>query len=206
MVKTVLFGGSFDPVHNGHIHLAKNALSLADRVVFMPCFANPFGKNIIAPPEDRLMMLRLAVSGESRFEVSDYELNKGGVSYTIDTIEYLKQAYPGELILMMGSDAFMDIEKWYRAEEIMQSVTILVYNRPGVTTEKINEFLKKDFFSAAKVLSLEISPQNVSSTQVKIYYYMNEPVEEYLSPEVLNYLNSKGLYLKEKQYSNSDNI
>ena len=108
---TALFGGSFDPVHKGHVNAVRSLLDTIpqiDRVIIMPAFLNPFKANTMPPADgkDRMEMCRLAFGSIPVCEVSDYEISKGGVSYTAVTLEHLREIYPGDrLILTVGSDS-----------------------------------------------------------------------------------------------------
>ena len=127
-----IFGGTFDPVHVGHLAIAQAALDSAglDRVVFVPARRSPLKTSgPIASEEDRFAMLQAAVKDEPRFSVSRVELDRPGPSFTVDTLEAL--AKEGELALILGSDALADLEKWRSPERIRALASILVARRPG---------------------------------------------------------------------------
>ncbi|HZP96674.1 MAG TPA: nicotinate-nucleotide adenylyltransferase [Candidatus Limnocylindria bacterium] len=128
-----VFGGTFDPVHVGHLAIALAALESAklDRVVFVPARRSPLKDHApYAAAEDRLAMLELATKDEPRFAVCRLELDREGPSYTVDTLEAL--ARDGELFLILGSDALADLARWRSPERIKALATILVARRPGV--------------------------------------------------------------------------
>jgi nicotinate-nucleotide adenylyltransferase len=133
MPPTALFGGTFDPVHNGHLAIAREALRrfpLAS-VLFVPA-ANPPHKlrGAAAPYEDRVQMTELACAGEPRFQVSRIEADTDR-SYSIDTIERLQAAGAGPLAFLIGADAFAEIETWHRWRDVVASVEFIVVTRPG---------------------------------------------------------------------------
>ncbi len=129
-----LFGGSFDPVHWGHLVLAERAaedLGL-DRILFVPARVNPHKTGTPpAPPSARLAMLRAAVRGNPRFAVSGVELERRGPSYTIDTVDKLNPGAGGTLYLLLGSDAFAGLSGWKRPGELGERVVFGVFGRPG---------------------------------------------------------------------------
>ncbi|HKW78458.1 MAG TPA: nicotinate-nucleotide adenylyltransferase [Candidatus Limnocylindria bacterium] len=132
MTKVGVFGGTFDPVHVGHLAIAEAAIGSAglDRVVFVPARLSPLkDREPVAGAQDRLAMLQAATRGEPRFAVSRIELDREGPSYTVDTLEALRGE--GELFLILGSDALADLPRWRSPERIRQLATIIVARRPG---------------------------------------------------------------------------
>ncbi len=130
-----LYGGAFDPVHNAHLHLALSALEQAgmDRVCFIPAAQSPLKEHgTIARDAQRLEMLKLATEDEPRFVLSDYEIRKGGVSYSYQTVEYFKQLYPeARLYWILGADQFELLERWRKIERLAALAEFLVFARPG---------------------------------------------------------------------------
>lgn len=129
-----LFGGSFDPVHLGHLILAEAALEelRLDRIVFIPAAVSPFKTD--RPPsasnDQRLLMLRKAISGEKRFSVDERELHRSGPSYTVDTVRELLGDYPGvRFIYLIGADNLKDLPKWHEIEELKNLVDFAVLDR-----------------------------------------------------------------------------
>lgn len=132
MKRIGIFGGTFDPVHVGHLAIARAALDCVplDEVRFVLARRSPLKeRGPFASEEDRLAMLRLATAGEGRFAVSTVELERTGESYTVDTLEQFKD--DGELFLILGADAAADLERWRNPERVAQLATILVAARPG---------------------------------------------------------------------------
>jgi len=131
-MKIGVFGGTFDPVHVGHLAIAQAALEAAglDRVVFVLARRSPLkDQGPVASEADRLAMLVLATKDEPRFSVSCVELDREGPSYTVDTLEALQPT--GDLVLILGSDALADLPRWRSPERIRELATILVARRPG---------------------------------------------------------------------------
>ena len=128
-----VFGGSFDPVHVGHLAIARAAIETVplDRVLFVVARRSPLkDRSLHASEADRLAMLRLAVSAEPAFAVSTVELDRPAPSYTVDTLEELARS-GASLFLILGGDAFADLGRWQRGERIHELATILVAARPG---------------------------------------------------------------------------
>jgi nicotinate-nucleotide adenylyltransferase len=127
-----VFGGTFDPVHVGHLAIALAALESVplDRVLFVPARRSPLkDRDPLATVADRVTMLEAAIAGEPRFALSRVELERDGVSYTVDTLEALRSQ--GELFLILGSDALADLARWRAPDRIRELATILVAARPG---------------------------------------------------------------------------
>ena len=127
-----VFGGSFDPVHVGHLAIALAALESVplDRVLFTPARRSPLkDRDPVANVADRVAMLEAAIANEPRFALSRVELERDGVSYTVDTLEALRAE--GELFLILGSDALADLARWRKPDRIRELATILVASRPG---------------------------------------------------------------------------
>ena len=132
MTRVGVFGGTFDPVHVGHLAIALAALQSLrlDRIVFVPARRSPLkGAPPAASAADRLAMLEAATKDEPRFSVSRIELEREGPSYTVDTLEALSAE--GELFLILGSDAVAELDRWRSPERIRALATILVARRPG---------------------------------------------------------------------------
>lgn len=133
-MKLGILGGTFDPIHLGHLELARNArdqFSL-DKILLIPAYDPPHKQNTppMASAEDRCAMVRLAIKGEPLFEVSDIEIKRKGLSYTYDTITELEKLYPqATLYLILGRDAFQGLDAWHKAAEIKRKVRFLVAER-----------------------------------------------------------------------------
>jgi len=131
-----VFGGSFDPVHVGHLVVAESAREQAglDRVLFIPAAIQPHKQHRgLASAADRVEMLRLATGGHDAFAVSSLEIDRGGVSYTADSVEALAGEHPGDdLVLLLGPDALAGLPTWHEPERILAAVTIGAIEREGV--------------------------------------------------------------------------
>lgn len=136
-----IFGGSFNPVHLGHLVVAQDALEHMGlhRIVFLPAAQPPHKAEPLAPASDRLEMLRLAVMDDPRFEVSSDEIDRGGVSYTVDTLRRFRERHPdAALYFLIGGDSLLELHTWREIQTILQLAEIVTVGRPGVPLDKIN--------------------------------------------------------------------
>lgn len=192
-----IYGGSFNPVHNGHIHLAKAAMKDfgLDRIFLLPSKISPHRSSAeYASGEDRLEMLRLAVENEKHMEVSDYEIRSDRVSYTIYTIEHFRSLFPDdELCLLVGSDMLLSFEKWFRFEDILSQATLCAVSRNNGDMEQLKE--KASFLSQYGCVRIsETQPVEISSTEIRKKIEKNTDCTCYLHKNVVQYIRSKGLY------------
>lgn len=182
-----VFGGSFDPVHNGHIALATRCRDAAqlDQVWLMPTATQPFKQHgPIASDADRLAMLQLAVATHPGLRVSTIELERGGVSYTVDTLRQIERDHPGdELFLLMGADSLADLPNWREPAEILRMARPLVVQRPGEAPPDL---------PAAQVVQMQ--PMDVSSTQVRDLVKAGEAIAHVAPAAVAQYIQRRRLY------------
>ena len=171
MERIGIYGGSFNPPHLGHIRAAQwavDSLSLS-KLLLIPCNISP-GKPECADkadPEIRLQLLQLAAEGCEKLELCDMELQRGGVSYTCDTVLQLRKTYPdAELILCMGSDAFTHFESWKDIHTILQNAALAVFHR-GKRSDDMTQVQARLEAMGAKVYILENPVTQISSTQLR---------------------------------------
>lgn len=199
-MKIGIFGGAFNPVHNGHINLAKqymNELKL-DKLLLIPTAVPPHKSVLgLASEKDRLNMLKLAIDGIENIEVSDIEFKRIGKSYTFDTLTQLKKLYPNSsFYLIIGADQLFHFDKWYKFEEILSLVTLC-------TCARENEEEKSEMIKFAKSLNsldmnkffiLNTPVLRVSSSEVREKIKSGEDVSSLVPDKVLNYICERGLY------------
>jgi nicotinate-nucleotide adenylyltransferase len=185
--RLALFGGAFDPIHNGHLAVARAAASSfrLDRVLFLPASRPPHKPACHASFDDRCRMAELAVAGDARFEVSRLEEGPGR-SYSIDTIEKVRaQSAPShELFFVLGADAFAEITSWHRWPDVARAVTFLVVSRPGHAYHIPPE---------AHVERLDTLELPVSSSEIRRKLAAGELVVD-VPPDVLGYIAARHLY------------
>jgi len=196
-----VIGGSFDPLHFGHLIIAQDALERLglSEVVFVPA-ANPPHKLHLRQTDagHRLEMARRAVAGDRRFSVSNLELQRGGISYTVDTVRSLKLARPdADWVLIVGSDTLVDLHNWYKIDELLDLCEVASFLRPGeADPEEI----------AAKVLVAERHRQRllgniieahlveISSTEIRQRVADGRSIRYLVPPEVEEYIIEHSLY------------
>ena len=145
MQKIGIYGGTFDPIHHAHLILARFALEkfALERIIFVPTRVSPYKSDSVASPEARLQMLRSAIEGEPQFEIDDCELQRDPPSYTIDTIQMLKEKHPGaQLFFLIGDDNLAGLPNWRRYEDLRHMVTFIVLQRSS--TPVTHEYLSVD--------------------------------------------------------------
>ena len=191
MAKIGLFGGSFNPIHNGHINLAvsvRNELKL-DKVIFIPSGTAPHkSSNEYVSAEERLEMCRLAL------EEYDYEIRRQGKSYTVYTVRHFKQLYPyDELVLMVGSDMLLTFDQWYEYREILGKVTLAAISRCGTDLNQLYKMSEK-LSLFGKTIVVNASAVTISSTKIRKMIKNNEDISCYLNGKVVKYIMLKNLY------------
>ncbi len=183
-----LLGGSFNPPHIGHLLLASDAFESLklDRLVIMPACVNPLKSEDVtsATPEGRLEMTRLTFGGDARFEVSSLEITRGGLSYTVDTLQCLAAETPGaELFLLLGMDSFESLNRWKSPDRIRELATLAVLVR-GEDFGHLPE-------GTAPVTTRRI---DVSSSEIRKRVKSGVPISGFVTESVERYIRNSGLY------------
>ena len=202
--RIVLFGGTFDPVHNGHLIVARAAAEHCgfERIVLVPAASPPHKAPAQAPAEDRLAMLRLAIEGEELFEISDVELSRKGPSYTIDTIEAIRgQRGPGAtLSLLIGADMLADLPRWHRASEVIERAELVIVCRPPIGREmdRVFQTIEADFGpELARRLAGNVVPApqvDISSTDIRARTRAGRSVKYLVPDKVKTYMEEARMY------------
>ena len=192
-----IFGGSFDPIHVGHVAVAAGALRARglERVSLIPAAQPPHKKTgCVASFPDRLQMARLAVEGVDGLDVLDLEGRRPGSSYSIDTVETLRTEHPGvEWELLVGADMLADLPNWCRAAELVARIQVVAFGRPGVDAERARAAFGAAF-PGHEAAFLELPLVGASGTEIRRRLGEGLPVEGLLSPQVERYLREKELY------------
>lgn len=192
-----IMGGTFDPVHNGHLVIAKSAAEQLglQRVLFMPA-GNPHFKldQQVSSARDRAHMVKRAIESEPLFELDMREVERTGVTYTADTLEELTAQYPGaRIFFLLGTDAALGLPNWRRADDVARLCTAVVMRRPGESTQAVRDALAAspiDF----DVVFLDVPQVDVSSTQVREHAAQGLPVDGMVPPAVAQYIDTANLY------------
>jgi nicotinate-nucleotide adenylyltransferase len=191
-----LVGGTFDPVHVGHVAMAQAAAACAglDRTVLVPAGEPPHRRPAIASAADRLAMLRLAVAGHPGLEVSDIELRRPGPSYTVDTLRALVAIRPGdEFHLVLGWDAARELRSWRSPDEVLRLARLVVVTRPGFPTPGPEDLLAAGIDPVSTVLCDTDTP-DVVSTDVRRRLEQGASLTGLVDPAVEAYLRGHHLY------------
>lgn len=203
--RIIVFGGSFDPIHNGHLLVAESILShdLGDEVMFVPARLQPHKLNgAVASAEDRLEMIRLATEGNPQFSYSDIELNrKDEPSYSFDTMSILTRVYPDcKVKLLIGMDSLKGLPDWYRAQELVAKFDFLIYPRPGILQPPLPELEAKFGLKNAYKLIQGILPEeefsmsNVSATQIRQNARKFNGLKDAVPEKVAEYIRAHNIY------------
>ena len=178
-----ILGGTFDPVHNAHLAMARAALAALklNRVVFIPT-ANPkYRKPAVASDRHRVEMLRLALAGDARLEIDPRELQPGFSGYTVDTLRALHAEGMSDLYLLMGADQYAKLGSWHDPQEVARLAKIAVFARPGFELEE-------------PVSLVPMGPMPVSASEVRARAARGEDLTRLVPPAVANYIERHALY------------
>ena len=184
-----IFGGTFDPVHKGHVHLVEKIreAGIFTHLIIVPA-GHPWQRPTIASAPDRLAMVERAFA-QLDIEISDCEVRNEKPSYAIETVKELKRIFgPGQFTWILGSDALIGIESWHSIRELANEVDFLAISRPGFV---INPELIPDFI---RWHSIEIGALAISATEVRRALHEHRDVSSMISPSVLTYIEDNGLY------------
>jgi nicotinate-nucleotide adenylyltransferase len=217
--KIGLFGGTFDPIHCGHVKAAEKVQNIFsfDRILFIPSYIPPHKESVdVASAEHRLKMVELALSSFDRFFPSSIEIDARGTSYSIVTLNRIKETFPQtEIFFLLGIDAFLEIDTWKDYEDVLEQCSFIVMSRPGfrldeakeILTEKYNQRMvelseplekENEGLFVHKIYLLSINTMDISSSEVRERVAKNQPIRAMVPENVENYIKERHLYLREK--------
>ena len=198
-----IIGGTFDPIHNAHLYIAyeaKEQLDL-DEVIFMPAGKQPLKvKNIVTDSKIRYEMVKIAVESFNEFSVSSYEIEKGGLSFTSETLEYFKGKIEflneeKELFFITGADCLISMEKWRDVQKIFSLATLVVFARGGISKKEMMENKKiiEEKYNG-KIIILDLKELEISSTDIRERVNQNKRIDFFVPTKVEDMIYKKGLY------------
>jgi len=193
-----LYGGTFDPIHNGHLHVARQLLTSGriSKVLLIPAGEPQLKTPPQATGEQRIEMCRLAIADSSKsadlaIEVSDIELNRSGPSYAIDTVTELMKVHPKEeFAWIIGIDAFRRVDQWHESARLRDLISFIVIERPS------NEDKREDVDDTEEFASVDIDALSISSTEIRARIARGESVDSLVSPTVRKFIRENGLYAR----------
>ncbi len=205
-----IFGGTFNPIHYGHLRAAENVRKEAflEKVIFVPSHIPPHKELADATPsEKRLEAVRLAISGNGHLEVSSFEVDARGTSYSIKTIEHFSHIYKTVPYFILGQDAFNDIMSWFDARRLFSVAHFIVMSRPGSRKHELaeimgsfaNSFRKTpegyESSSGMDIIFIDIVPNDISSSIIRDCVKAGKPVTGLVPPTVEEYIYKERMYM-----------
>ena len=193
---TGIMGGTFDPVHNGHLAAARQLRDVAglDEVWLMPNATPPHRTAApVASADDRLRMVRLAVEGQPGLKPSALEIDRGGISYTIDTVRELARTVPGPpFAILLGSDAALQIRSWHDADALLDEARFVIFNRPETTLAP--QTLHELGFDPARTQIVHLDTPAIAAHQVRDRLARGTPIDDLVPAAVADYIRTHHLY------------
>lgn len=205
-----IFGGTFDPVHLGHLRAAEEVQSLLSlqQVIFVPCGTPALGKQAHATAEQRLQMVLLATKGLAGFAVDRYEVDQPGPSYAYDTLRYLRTLHAETpLCFIVGVDAFLHLEKWHRWQQLFGLAHFVVIQRPGYSLPaqgKLPAWVRQRWTDSpeplhqsthGRIFVCQITPHDISATAIRSRIAAVQKLEHLLPDRVQQYIVDNSLYM-----------
>lgn len=189
MLRLGIMGGTFDPIHLGHLVAAEAVAEhfKLNSVMFMPA-GDPWQKTTYASAQDRLSMTKLAIAGHLNFQVSTIDIDRPGPTYTVDTLQELRNLEPSaELFFITGADSLSGIASWHQVEKLWPLATFVGVSRPG-------HALKAPIYAGARIELLEIPALAVSSTEIRAKVNSGESIDDLVPEAVSQYIKDQNLY------------
>ena len=191
-MRICIFGGTFDPPHIGHLLVAQTVCEAEnfDKILFMPANKPPH-KKVVSGVNDRLAMLKIAIEGNPNFEISDLEIKRGGVSYTIDTLKSMKSntiKAEDDLFYLIGSDSLLELNNWKKPREIFKNCNVVVAIRPGFRPSDIPAWILH------RIQFANIPRFEISSSNIRTRWRENKTIRYLVTLPVWEYINQNQLY------------
>ncbi len=205
-----LYGGSFDPVHIGHLRIAEDIREFfsLEKIIFIPAYHSPLKPESRASPEDRVKMLKISTAYNKRFfDVSDLEIKRGGKSYTVETANYFVNILGYYPAFICGTDSFLSLHKWKEPYRLINLLNFIVVGRGKSTFEEVKEYIERNFPEKEVFYNRKYIDKNrtsvyffdgrkidISSTEIRRRIKENKSITYLVLPEVEYYINKKNLY------------
>ncbi len=198
MKKTVIFGGTFNPIHLGHVEVVQSVLDLptTKEVILIPSSMPPHKIcNDLACDADRFEMCKLAVAGIDNTSVSDAEILRGGKSYTVDTLRRIKKQNPdASLAFVCGGDMVVTFKQWHKYSEIMELAEIIAVRREGISDAQFKDAVRQLINEGGRITVINGNITGISSTDIRENINNREYLLKYLTKEVYEYIRDNKLY------------
>ena len=196
-----IFGGSFDPIHQGHLILAENCREQAalDLVLFIPCATGPHKTDgATSTDRQRCEMIELAIAGHESFRLSKLEMERGGISYTVDTLVELKQQYPDdELFLLLGDDSLERFDSWREPQKICELAIPVVANRPGsgeIDLTVLEKYVSAERYQQISEITVDSPMIEISSSNIRSRVASEKSIRYLMPRGVQRYIESQSVY------------
>jgi nicotinate-nucleotide adenylyltransferase len=201
MERIGVFGGTFDPVHYGHLRAAEEAAEYLklDRVLFVPTGNPPHRGRPVAAAAHRLAMLRKALARHPKFSISTLEIRSQAPSYTLSTLRSLRQVYTqASWYLLLGTDQLAEFDRWFGPEEILKLTKIIALTRPGTSQEALGQtcVALSSPSSQSRILPLSVTALDISSSAIRLVLQQGRSARYLLPEAVLRYCAQHGLYTR----------
>lgn len=197
--KIGILGGTFNPIHNGHLALAECALEQLslDEIWFMPSNQTNLKKGLyILPGEARKVLIELAICDKERFRLSDMELKREGITYTFETLCELRSLYPEDAFyFILGADCLFSIEKWMQPMQIMSNATLVSAIRGDADKDALNmqaNYLRQTYL--AQIILLDFPKEDISSSEIRSMISQNKSISDYVPDNVAEYIQKHSYY------------
>ncbi len=204
-----LYGGSFDPVHIGHLRIAEDIREEYNfsKIVFIPAYHSPLKPGSRASAKDRIKMLKIGIKDNPYFEIDDIEIKRGGKSFTIDTVQYYKKKLNYNPVFILGTDAFLSLHKWKKPKTLLKNTNFLVVGRGRDHFYNIKDYIQEYFPNIELTTRKDINPQkakvyffdarrlDISSTEIRDRIQNKKSIKYLVIPEIEDYIIKNKLYL-----------
>ncbi|HSR03964.1 MAG TPA: nicotinate-nucleotide adenylyltransferase [Proteiniclasticum sp.] len=199
-MKTGILGGTFNPIHNGHLYMAFEAMETLelDRIIFVPNYIPPHKEASNRNPEDVLRMLEMALEEYDDFIISTFDLEKKGLSYTYETLEYFTKIYPhDEFYFIIGEDSYVNFSLWKNPEKILNFARLVVFQRQGFDLKESRATKAVLENQNSEPIVLDSMILEISSSDIRNRVVRNKQISYLVPAKVRDYINEHGLYKEE---------